>query len=110
MSALQKSTATVLMLLLAAAFYGLWSPLEPANPPPAVAPVDSPVPLIDESTLLTAQRLARLANTPEEQPLADSAVQTANHELDLAFMGALHGIAAHPPVFTDEPPPPYSLV
>jgi small-conductance mechanosensitive channel len=102
MSALQKITATVLMLLLAAAFYGLWSTLEPATQPPAVAPLNSPVPVIDESTLLTAQRLARLANTPEEQPLADAAVQTANHELDLAFMGALHGIAAHPPVLSPE--------
>jgi small-conductance mechanosensitive channel len=102
MSALQKITVTVLTLLLAAAFYGLWSTLEPpANPPPA-APLNSPVPVIDESTLRTAQRLARLANTPEEQPLADSAVKTANHELDLAFMGALHGIAAHPPVLSPE--------
>ena len=102
MSALQRITTTVLTLLLAAALYGLWSPLEPATPPPAVAAVNSPVPLIDESTLVTAQRLARMANTPEEQPLADSAVQTANHELDLAFMGALHGIAAHPPQLSPE--------
>ena len=97
MSALQKIAATVLTLLLAAALYGLWSIREPATPPPAAAPLNSPIPVIDESTLFTAQRLARMANTPEEQPLADSAVQTANHELDLAFMGALHGIEAHPP-------------
>jgi small-conductance mechanosensitive channel len=102
MSALQKITATVLTLLLAAAFYGLWSTREPATPPAAVAPVNSPVPVIDESTLQTAQRLARLANTPEEQPLADAAVQAANHELDLAFMGALHGIEAHPPQLSAE--------
>jgi small-conductance mechanosensitive channel len=102
MSALQKITATVLTLLLAAAFYGLWSIREPAAPSPTVAPANSPVPVIDESTLLTAQRLARLANTPAEQPLAESAVQTANHELDLAFMGALHGIEAHPPQLSPE--------
>ncbi len=102
MSALQKISTTVLTLLLAAAFYGLWSTREPASPPAAVAPVNSPVPVIDESTLLTAQRLARLANTPEEQPLADQAIQTANHELDLAFMGALHGIEAHPPQLSPE--------
>jgi small-conductance mechanosensitive channel len=100
MSTLQKITATVLILLLAAALYGLWSIREPATPSPTVTPANTPV--IDESTLLTAQRLARLANTPEEQPLAESAVQTANHELDLAFMGALHGIEAHPPQLSPE--------
>ena len=50
----------------------------------------------------TAQRLARLANSAEEQPLAQAAVQAADHELDLAFMGALHGIQAHPPVLSPE--------
>ena len=60
------------------------------------------MPVIDESALRTAQRLARLANTPEEQPFAQAAVQAANHELDLAFMGALHEIQAHPPVLSPE--------
>ncbi len=102
MSALQRITTTVLTVLLAAALYGLWSTREPATPAPAVAAANSPVPVIDESTLVSAQRLARMANTPEEQPLADSAIQTANHELDLAFMGALHGIEAHPPQLSAE--------
>ena len=60
------------------------------------------MPVIDEGPLRTAQRLARLANTAEEQPLAQAAVQAADHELDLAFMGALHGIQAHPPVLSPE--------
>jgi len=102
MSALQRITTWVLIVLLAAALYGLWSTREPATPAPAVAAVNSPVSVIDESTLVIAQRLARMANTPEEQPLADSAIQTANHELDLAFMGALHGIEAHPPQLNAE--------
>jgi small-conductance mechanosensitive channel len=102
MSALQRITTTVLTVLLAAALYGLWSTREPATPAPAVAAANSPVPVIDESTLVIAQRLARMANTPEEQPLAELAIQTANHELDLAFMGALHGIEAHPPQLSAE--------
>jgi len=102
MSALQRITTTVLTVLLAAALYGLWSTREPATPAPAVAAANSPVPVIDESTLAIAQRLARMANTPEEQPLADLAIQTANHELDLAFMGALHSIEAHPPQLSAE--------
>ena len=52
--------------------------------------------MIDEDTFRTARRLARLATTPEEQPLAQSALQIADHELDLAFAGALHHIEAHP--------------
>ena len=102
MSALQRITTTVLTVLLAGALYGLWSTREPATPAPAVAAANSPVPVIDESTLVIAQRLARMGNTPEEQPLADSAIQTANHELDLAFMGALRGIEAHPPQLSAE--------
>jgi len=103
MSALQKTATAALLLLLAAAAYGLWltrQPQMPAPPPPSLA--NSRMPVIDEGPLRTAQRLARLASTAEEQPLAQAAVQAADHELDLAFMGALHGIQAHPPVLSPE--------
>ena len=103
MSALQKSATAALLLLLAAAGYGLWvtrEPQLPAQAPPSVA--NSRMPVIDEDPLRTAQRLARLANTAEEQPLAQAAVQAADHELDLAFMAALHGIQSHPPVLSPE--------
>ena len=97
MSKLQKTAATVLIALLGAAGYGLWA----THAPPVTsaqhlrksasvpATAESGMPVINENTLLTAQRLARLANTPEEQSLAQSAVQTADHELDLAFTAAL---------------------
>jgi small-conductance mechanosensitive channel len=103
MSRLQKTTATVLTLLLVIALYGLWRNQDP--PPPAAPPVAQPngaVPVIDQTTLATAQRLARTATTAEELPLAQSAVQTADHELDLAFSGALRAIEAHPPVLSPE--------
>ena len=107
MSALQKTFATLLALLLAASLWGLWST---AEAPVAVqglkaAAADTPanaMPVIDESTLFTAQHLARLATTPEEQPYAQSAVQLADHELDLAFSGALRRLEAHPPVLSAE--------
>ena len=102
MSTLQRTTATVLILLLATALFGLWSARDPAVPRPTVGPANSPVPVIDENTLLTAQRLARLATTSEELPFAQAAVQTADHELDLAFSGALRAIEAHPPVLSPE--------
>jgi small-conductance mechanosensitive channel len=103
MNALQKTSATVLALFLAVALYARWSVREPPGPrqsPPSVS--NGRMPVIDESALRTAQRLARLVNTPEEQPFAQAAVQAANHELDLAFMGALDDIQAHPPVLSPE--------
>ena len=103
MSALQKACTTALLLLLAAAGYGLWitrAPRVSASAPPSVA--NSRMPVIDEGPLRTAQRLARMAVSAEEQPLAQAAVQAADHELDLAFMGALHGIQAHPPALSPE--------
>jgi len=110
MSKLQKTAATVLIVLLAAAGYGLWTTHAPpvtsvqhlrtsASAPAAAA---SALPVIDENTLLTAQRLARLANTPEERSLAQSAVQIADHELDLAFTAALWHLEAHPPPLSAE--------
>jgi small-conductance mechanosensitive channel len=103
MNALQKICATVLVLLVAVALYARWSARQPAHPlqsPPSLTA--SGVPAIDESVLRTAQRVGRLAATPEEQPFAQAALQAANYELDLAFMGALDDIQAHPPVLSPE--------
>ena len=103
MSSLQKTTATVLTVLLAVTLYGLWRNQDPPPPPaPPEATRNGAVPVIDQTTLTTAQRLARRATTAEELPLAQSAVQTADHELDLAFSGALRAIEAHPPVLSPE--------
>jgi small-conductance mechanosensitive channel len=111
MSTLQKVTAALLIALLLATGYGLWV----TNPVPVqtvrrahapgisgAQPADSAIPVIDENTLLTARRLARLAHTPEEQSLAQSAVQMADHELDLAFTAALVHLEAHPPPLSPE--------
>ncbi len=103
MSRLQKTLAIALTLLLAVTLYGLWRNQDPPPPPaPPVTSNNGAVPVIDQSTLATAQRLARRATLAEEQPLAQAAVQTADHELDLAFSGALRAIEAHPPVMNPE--------
>jgi small-conductance mechanosensitive channel len=111
MSLLQKILATLLLVLLAVTGYGLWATRPPASAAPLGALSATPqtestapgsVPAIDQSTLLTAQRLARYATTPEEVPLAQTAVQLADHELDLAFAGALRHLEAHPPVLSPE--------
>jgi small-conductance mechanosensitive channel len=62
----------------------------------------SAVPIIDENTYFTAQRLARFATTPDEQPLAQAAVQVADHELDLAFAAVLRYLEANPPPLSPE--------
>ncbi|HUO19207.1 MAG TPA: hypothetical protein VMU44_05505, partial [Steroidobacteraceae bacterium] len=111
MSPLQKIFAALVLVLLAAAGYGLWATRPPASSTPVGALSATPqaesaapgaLPVIDERTLVTAQRLARLATTPEEAPLAQTAVQLADHELDLAFAGALRHLEAHPPVLSPE--------
>jgi len=51
--------------------------------------------LVDESTYATAQRLASLADTPEEEPFMQAALRVADHELALAFTAALRDVEAH---------------
>jgi small-conductance mechanosensitive channel len=53
--------------------------------------------LVDEQPLMTAQRLASLATTPEEREFAQNAVRLADHEVDLAFAAALRNATRHPP-------------
>jgi len=105
MSSLQRILIALLLVLLALTGYGLWATraASTATPVGALKKAQAPengLPAIDESTLLTAQRLARFATTPEEVPLAQTAVQLADHELDLAFAGALRHVEAHPPVLS----------
>ena len=109
MRKLQRTAAAVLIVLLAAAGYGLWAtnsaPVTSGRPVKTsanVAVAPSVMPVIDRGTLLTAQRLARLANTPDEHSLAQSAVQIADHELALAFTAALWQLEAHPPPLSPE--------
>ena len=107
MSLLQKLAAAALVILLAAAAYGLWTTSPAATSvraqrAAARASAASDLPVIDQNMYVTAKHLARLATTAEEQPLAQSAVQIADHELDLAFAGAIHHLEAHPPVLSAE--------
>jgi len=102
MSPLQRGAAAVLIALLLAACYGVWATRVPPAAAVPAQPGGSGMPVIDQSTFLTAQRLARLANTAEELPLAQAAVQTADHDLDLAFAAAMRRLEAHPPTLTPQ--------
>ncbi|MGO9037094.1 MAG: mechanosensitive ion channel domain-containing protein [Steroidobacteraceae bacterium] len=92
-----KVRVGVLALLLILAGAGWWY----TKPPPPTAHNKSAAmgsaPPVDESSYTTAQRLAQLATTPEEQPYAQSALRIADHQLALAFTSALRDVEAHPP-------------
>lgn len=53
-------------------------------------------PVVDQRPLQTAQQLAPLAVTPDEQDLAGDALRLGDHEVDLAFDFAFRDAAAHP--------------
>jgi small-conductance mechanosensitive channel len=93
-----------LLVLLAITGYGIWSTYRPAahGRNRAAAQQAETVSGIDQTALLTAQRLSQLATSDEERAVAQSAVQLADHELDLAFAAALRQIEAHPPVLSAE--------
>jgi small-conductance mechanosensitive channel len=52
--------------------------------------------VVDQTPLKTAQELAKLADTPEEQELAKEALRLSDYELDLSFNIALQDAEAHP--------------
>ena len=51
--------------------------------------------LVDESPLQTAQQLAKVAVTPDEQQYAGAALRLADHEVDMAFSAALREATRH---------------
>jgi small-conductance mechanosensitive channel len=66
-------------------------------PPQQAKARPRPAGLVDSQPLLTAQRLAALATTPEEQEFAKNALRLADHEVDMAFAAALHQATEHAP-------------
>jgi small-conductance mechanosensitive channel len=89
-----------LVLLLLAALLGVASTRFWVNPPTrqnSAKPIlIDQSKLVDEQPLVTAQRLATLASTPEEQELAQEVLRLADHELDLTFSSALRIATQHP--------------
>jgi small-conductance mechanosensitive channel len=103
MRLMHKLWAVALALLLISAGAGWWYTKPPSLTAPnkRAAAVTSAA-LVDESTYATAQKLARLATTPEEQSHAQSALRIADHQLALAFTSALRDVEAHPPALSPE--------
>jgi small-conductance mechanosensitive channel len=67
-------------------------------PQPPVTNIKQTSPgLVDQRPLITAQKLAALATTQQEQDFAQEALRVADHEVDMAFAAALHQATHHPP-------------
>jgi small-conductance mechanosensitive channel len=106
MKAKQKIAAIVLLVLLGAVVYGLFRTGQPASVPsmntragyggPAQAPI------VDQTPLLTAQRLVQMPTSAEELPFAEEALRLGDHDMDLAFAAAVRDAEEHPPVLSAE--------
>jgi small-conductance mechanosensitive channel len=91
--------AGILTLLLVAAIVGAYL-LRDVSPARVAAPKQTGASPIDERLLKTAQQVAALADTAEEQTLAREALRLADHELDQEFAGALRDTASATPATT----------
>jgi small-conductance mechanosensitive channel len=104
-------TAAVLLLLVGGAIAGyvltreLPAPADEAVTTPGKKPGKKPARtqrLVDLRPLDTAQRMAALAGTPEEQALAHEAEKTADHEVDLAFFDRIRALEENPLALSPE--------
>jgi small-conductance mechanosensitive channel len=98
----EKILGAVLGLLLIAAGVAWWKTAPPTLRATKGNAAITSTDLVDQSTYTTAQRLAQLAITPEEQSFSQLALRIADHELDLAFTEALRDVEAHPPALNTE--------
>ena len=89
-------------MLLGAVAYGFLRTGQPANTTAPKGAKGLQTALVDQSPMRTAQKLARLADTPDEQALSREAIRLADHEMDLAYESARRNAEAHPPVLSLE--------
>jgi len=92
----------MLIVLLGAVAYGFLRTGQPANTTAPKGAKGLQTALVDQSPMRTAQKLARLADTPDEQALSREAIRLADHEMDLAYESARRNAEAHPPVLSLE--------
>jgi len=98
----QKIAAVGLTVALGAAIYGivlLGRTPTLSTKRKAAAAEATPV---DQTPLKTAQELAGLADTADEQALSKEAIRLIDHELDLAFESARRDAETHPPDLSEE--------
>jgi small-conductance mechanosensitive channel len=94
------SLALLVLALVGAIFGRIW--LNPPAAEPAKAVQNQADTLVDEQPLTTAQQLAALVVTQEEQGYGQNALRVADHEVDLAFASALRDASSHAAPLTPE--------
>ena len=97
MQTAQKIATGGLIAALAAAAFGVVELGHPSGSAANRQAATAQTALVDQTPLKTAHALAQLADTPEEQELAKSALRLGDKESDLSFNIALQDAAAHPP-------------
>jgi hypothetical protein len=109
MKTTEKIAAVALLVLLAAVAYGL---LRTGGLMDTAGVVGTSVAttggesqahtVVDQTPLITAQRLASLATAADEQGFAQDALRIADHAVDLQFAQALRDVTEHPPALSAE--------
>jgi small-conductance mechanosensitive channel len=105
MKTTEKIAAVALLVLLAAVAYGLlrtggpMTSVQEVNTSGGALPAQTAV---DQSSLITAQRLAALVTAADEQGFAQDALRIADHAVDLQFAQALRDVTEHPPALSVE--------
>jgi small-conductance mechanosensitive channel len=108
MKTTQKLLAITLVLLLGGTIYALFRTGQPSALPSAATSAKSnhtalgQAQLVDQSPLKTAQGLAQMPTSAEEQSFAEEALRLADHDMDLAFAAAVRAIELHPPALSAE--------
>ncbi len=102
----QKVAAIVLLGLLSTAVFEFWRTGKPASAPARTAKTavteSGPSPTVDQTPLLSAQRLAKLPTITEEKPFAEEALRLADHDMDLTYAAAEREAEEHPPALSAE--------
>lgn len=105
MKPFQKILAITLVLLLAATVYGLIH----TNQPPKVASSAgkgkqtlTTQPLVDQTPMLTAEALAKMATSQEELPFAQQALDISDKDMDVAYTAAKRQLEDHPAPLTPD--------
>ncbi len=102
----RKIAAIVLLALLGAVAYGLFRTGQPASAPTinteAAYAGAAQGPIVDQTPLSTAQRLAQMPTTAEELPFAQEVLRLGDNDMDLAFAAAVRDAQEHPPVLSTE--------
>jgi small-conductance mechanosensitive channel len=88
--------ALVLLLLAGGAATGLILTRDTGTLPAPKGAAPAGEVLVDQGPVLTARRMAALANSQEERQFAHDAARLADHEVDLAFADALRRAANLP--------------